>query len=112
MVDPADNPDMHFQAYVDSTDVTIGGTAFILESVIGGGEFGRVLGSTHVKIKDHCQIGVGAGKVKDGKPVRYTDGYDYGAGATINQFIDPTTTEVTPENKLRTPPQRFRSHRL
>ena len=100
VVDPADNPDMHFQAYVDSTDVTIGGTAFILESVIGGGEFGRVLGSTHVKIKDHCQIGVGAGKVKDGKPVRYTDGYDYGAGATINQFIDPTTTEVTPENKL------------
>ena len=47
---PGDNPDTHFTAYVGSTDVTIGGTAFVLESIIGGGEFGRVLGDTKVTI--------------------------------------------------------------
>ena len=85
---PSDNPDTHFQTYVGSTDVTIGGTAFIMESIIGGGEFGRVLGNTLVKIEGG-QIGVGNGKWEtvDGieKPIRYTDA----------QFIDPTTTIVT-----------------
>ena len=85
VVDPSTNPDMHFQAYVNETDVTIGGTAFILESVIGGGEFGRVLGDTKVTIKDHCQIGVGEGKVVNGKPVPYDE----------NEFINPLTTTVT-----------------
>lgn len=80
--------------------MTIGGTALIMESIIGGGEFGRVLGNTLVKIQDHCQIGVGEGKVENGKPIRYTDGYDYGNGPTTNQFIDPTTTEVTEDNAL------------
>ena len=70
--DPATNPDTHFKAYVGSTDVTIGGTAFIMEGVIGGGEFGRVLGNTLVKIQENCQIGVGEGKAADGKPVKYT----------------------------------------
>ena len=102
--DPSTNPDTHFKTYVGSTDVTIGGTAFILESVIGGGEFGRVLGNTLVKIKDHCQIGVGDGQWETvagvDKPIRYTDGYDYGSGATTNQFIDPTVTPVTDGNKL------------
>ena len=102
--DPSDEPDTHFKSYVGSTDVTIGGTAFVLESIIGGGEFGRVLGNTLVKIQDHCQIGVGAGQTEevDGvlKPKRYTDGYDYGNGATPNQFINPLTTPVTDENKL------------
>ena len=94
--DPAEYPDTHFTSYVGETDVTIGGTAFVLESIIGGGEFGRVLGDTKVTIQDHCQIGVGEGKVDaNNKPIRYTDGYDYGAGATTNQFIDPTTTAVT-----------------
>ena len=85
--DPAVNPDMHFQAYVGSTDVTIGGTAFIMESIIGGGEFGRVLGNTLVKIQDNCQIGVGDGQYNvDGSgnpttPKRYADA----------DFIDPTT---------------------
>ena len=69
---PADNPDVHFTAYVNETDVTIKGNAFILESIIGGGEFGRVLGNTKVKIEGG-QIGVGAGKAEDGKPVRYTE---------------------------------------
>jgi len=102
--DPATNPDTHFKTYVNETDVTIGGTAFILESVIGGGEFGRVLGNTLVKIQGNCQIGVGDGQTEtvDGvlKPKRYTDGTDYGSGATTNQFIDPTVTPVTDGNKL------------
>ena len=71
--DPAVEPDAHFKTYVGSTNVTIGGTAFILESIIGGGEFGRVLGNTNVTIQDQCQIGVGKGKAENGKPIRYTD---------------------------------------
>ena len=78
--DPAKYPDTHFTSYVGSTDVTIGGTALIMESIIGGGEFGRVLGNTLVKIEGG-QIGVGAGMVQDGKPVRYDDA----------NFIDPST---------------------
>ena len=74
--DPAKEPDTHFKSYVGSTDVTIGGTAFVLESIIGGGEFGRVLGNTKVTITGNCQIGVGAGTDMvdaNGKPVRYTE---------------------------------------
>ena len=79
--DPADHPDTHFSSYVGSTDVTIGGNALIMESIIGGGEFGRVLGSTLVKIEGG-QIGVGAGKVDaDNKPIRYAD----------DDFINPST---------------------
>ena len=55
---PSDDPDTHFKTYVNETDVTIKGNAFILESIIGGGEFGRVLGNTLVKIEGG-QIGVG-----------------------------------------------------
>ena len=91
--DPADEPDTHFKSYVGSTDVTIGGTAFILESIIGGGEFGRVLGNTLVKIEGG-QIGVGANQTETVggvlKPKRYTEA----------QFIDPTTTTVTDANAL------------
>lgn len=88
--DPATHPDMHFTAYVNETDVTIGGDAFILESIIGGGEFGRVLGDTHVTIQDHCQIGVGYQQTEGGKPKRYTD----------EQFVDPSTTTITNTNAL------------
>ena len=72
--DPADNPDTHFTAYVNETDVTVDGSAFVLESVIGGGEFGRVLGNTLVKIKGG-QIGVGENQTEEGgkKPKRYTE---------------------------------------
>ena len=70
--DPSDDPDTHFKTYVNNTDVTIKGDAFILESIIGGGEFGRVLGNTLVKIEGG-QIGVGANKVdENNKPIRYT----------------------------------------
>ena len=83
--DPSANPDSHFKTYVNNTDVTIGGTAFILESIIGGGEFGRVLGNTLVKIQDNCQIGVGDGQWETvagvDKPKRYADA----------DFIDPST---------------------
>ena len=88
--DPATHPDTHFTSYVGSTDVTISGTALIMESIIGGGEFGRVLGNTLVKIEGG-QIGIGAGKVDgDNKPIRYTD----------DQFVDPLTTTITDANAL------------
>ena len=83
---PEEDPDADFRTYVKETDVTIGGTAFIMEGVIGGGEFGRVLGNTLVKIQDHCQVGVGYDQketVNDVlKPKRYADA----------DFIDPTTS--------------------
>ena len=88
--DPAAHPDTHFTSYVGETDVTIGGTALIMESIIGGGEFGRVLGNTLVKIEGG-QIGIGEGKV-DGsnRPIRYAD----------NQFVNPLTTTITDANAL------------
>ena len=70
--DPSADQDTHFKTYVNNTDVTISGDAFIVGSIIGGGEFGRVLGNTLVKIEGG-QIGVGEGKAADGKPVRYTE---------------------------------------
>ena len=88
--DPATHPDTHFTSYVGSTDVTIGGTALIMESIIGGGEFGRVLGKTLVKIEGG-QIGIGEGMVDgDNKPIRYTEG----------QFVNPLETTITNENAL------------
>ena len=88
--DPADNPDTHFTAYVGSTDVTIGGTALIMESIIGGGEFGRVLGNTLVKIQGG-QIGIGEAMVDNNKqPIRYTD----------DQFVDPLNTTIDAGNAL------------
>ncbi len=88
--DPATHPDTHFTSYVGETDVTIGGTALVMESIIGGGEFGRVLGNTLVKIEGG-QIGIGEGKV-DGsnRPIRYAD----------NQFVNPLTTTITSANAL------------
>ena len=87
--DPETHPDTHFTAYVNETDVTIEGNAFVLESIIGGGEFGRVLGDTNVKIKGG-QIGVGANQTKDGKPLRYSD----------DKFVDPSVTQITDDNAL------------
>ena len=88
--DPATHPDTHFTSYVGSTDVTIGGTALIMESIIGGGEFGRVLGNTLVKIEGG-QIGIGEGMVDgDNKPIRYTD----------DKFVNPLTTTITNANAL------------
>ena len=84
--DPADKPDTHFKSYVNETDVTIRGTAFIQEGIIGGGEFGRVLGNTLVKIEGG-QIGVGDQQYDPvtNKPLRYSDA----------KFIDPTINTIT-----------------
>ena len=49
--------------YVNTTDVTISGKAFITGSVYGGAENGHVLSNTWVKIQGG-QIGCGAGKTK------------------------------------------------
>ena len=91
--DPATHPDTHFTSYVGSTDVTIGGTALIMESIIGGGEFGRVLGNTLVKIEGG-QIGIGANQTETVsgvlQPKRYRD----------DQFVNPLTTTVTSTNAL------------
>ena len=74
-----------------STDVTVGGTALIMESIIGGGEFGRVLGNTLVKIQGG-QIGIGEGKIDgNNQPIRYTD----------DQFVDPLNTTITAGNALK-----------
>ena len=72
--DPIANPDTHFKTYVYETDVTIKDDAFIVGSIIGGGEFGRVLGNTLVKIEGG-QIGVGENQTKENglKPKTYTD---------------------------------------
>ena len=55
---PNDDKDADFHTYVNETDVTISGTALIMASVYGGGENGRVLHDTHVKIQGG-QIGCG-----------------------------------------------------
>ena len=91
--DPATHPDTHFTSYVGSTDVTIGGTALIMESIIGGGEFGRVLGNTLVKVEGG-QIGIGANQTETVsgvlQPKRYSDA----------QFVNPMTTTITNSNAL------------
>lgn len=90
VADPATDLDTDFRTYVKETDVTIGGTAFILESIIGGGEFGRVLGDTHVTIQENCQIGVGYQQEEDGRPKRYAN----------EKFVNPATTPITNDNAL------------
>ena len=87
--DPTTHPDTHFTAYVNETDVTIKDGAFVLESIIGGGEFGRVLGNTKVKIEGG-QIGVGANQTEEGKPKRYSD----------DKFVDPSEITITDDNAL------------
>ena len=82
--DPAENPDIDFEAYVKETNVTIEGTALICGGVYGGSENGRVRGDTHVYIKGG-QIGVGEGA---------EGAYDE------DKFINPIKTPVTAENAL------------
>jgi hypothetical protein len=68
VLNPALDEDADFHTYVNKTDVTISGTALIMASVYGGGENGRVLGDTHVKIQGG-QIGSGDTEVVGGKTV-------------------------------------------
>lgn len=48
-------------ALATKTEVTIGDNAFVMGSVYGGSENGRVQEDTHVTIQDNCQIGCGDG---------------------------------------------------
>ena len=66
--DPGINTEVDYKTFVDKTEVTIGGYAFVKGSVYGGSENGHVLHDTHVVITDKCQIGNG-----DGVNRRYTD---------------------------------------
>ena len=65
---PNDVKDADFHTFVNKTDVTISGTALIMASVYGGGENGRVLHDTHVKIQGG-QIGSGDTETVGGKTV-------------------------------------------
>ena len=65
--DPDVDKDADFHTYVNNTDVTISG-GIIMASVYGGGENGRVLGDTHVKIQGG-QIGSGDTETVGGKTV-------------------------------------------
>ncbi len=58
MTNPEVNPAVDYMAYVNTTDVTISGNAFVKGSVYGGSESGHVLGDTYVKIQGG-QIGAG-----------------------------------------------------
>ncbi|MBR1410667.1 MAG: hypothetical protein IJ580_06175 [Prevotella sp.] len=61
VADPATYKNVEFMAYVDKTDVTISGNAFVTGAVYGGSESGHVLHDTKVTIKENCQIGCGDG---------------------------------------------------
>ncbi len=88
--DPSADVDADFHCYVNSTNVTISGTALIMASVYGGGENGRVLGDTHVTIAGG-QIGCGEKQIDgSGNPIRYAE----------SAFINPLETLVTDGNAL------------
>ena len=66
---PNDVKDADFHTFVNKTDVTISG-GLIMASVYGGGENGRVLNDTHVKIKGGQ---IGCGEAPAGVPKIYTE---------------------------------------
>ena len=66
---PNDVKDADFHTFVNKTDVTISG-GLIMASVYGGGENGRVLNDTHVKIKGGQ---IGCGDAPGNVPKVYTD---------------------------------------
>ena len=62
-------------AYVNETEVTISGTAFVKGSVYGGSENGHVLGDTWVKINGG-QIGCGKNTTKPFPEEKFAAGYE------------------------------------
>ena len=66
---PNDDKDADFHTYVNKTDVTISG-GLIMASVYGGGENGRVLNDTHVKIQGGQ---IGCGEAPGNVPKIYTE---------------------------------------
>ena len=75
---PNDVKDADFHTFVNKTDVTISG-GLIMASVYGGGENGRVLNDTHVKIKGGQ---IGCGEAPGNVPRVYTEGE--WASASVN----------------------------
>ena len=55
-------PNLERVIFVNKTEVSISGTAFVKGSVYGGSESGHVLSDTHVVIDGDCQIGCGYDK--------------------------------------------------
>ena len=83
---PEDEPTVNYKAYVNNSNVTIGGNAFVKGSVYGGSENGHVLNNTHVIIQDECQIGNGWNPTKNN-----------GAGGGVNR---PYTAQEWAGNSL------------
>ncbi len=75
---PNDVKDADFHTFVNKTDVTISG-GLIMASVYGGGENGRVLNDTHVKIQGGQ---IGCGEAPAGVPKIYSE--QEWASASVN----------------------------
>ena len=77
-IDAKMNTKVAILAFVDSTDVTVNGTAFVRGCVFGGAENGHVLHNTGVKIGGDCQIG-------SGHILLYDDGGNITANTGLNR---------------------------
>ena len=100
---PAEDADADFRTYVNSTDVTIGGTALIMASVYGGGENGRVLGNTHVTIEGGqigCSDVTGTGTNENPYvPKVYTEGqWETAINAVSSENPDPSEIDAAAAN--------------
>lgn len=113
--DLTDYPNLERVVYVNKTDVTINGTAFVKGSVYGGAESGHVFGDTHVTIDGSCQIGCGYDKTfnngegkepgKDLDRVYTTSEWAYDVTADDTKFLYecnswPFTEPYTPYDKF------------
>ena len=89
-----ENPHTPTINFVNTTEVIIGGNAFVKGSVYGGAENGHVLDSTYVRIEGG-QIGCGwdASKTTDGER-------DLDAPYDGDDFFNPSETAVTEGNVL------------
>ena len=89
--DLTDYPNLERVVYVNETDVTINGAAFVKGSVYGGSESGHVFGDTHVTIDGNCQIGCGydgsTGGSGDLNRVYTADEWAYNVTADDSKFL-------------------------
>ena len=107
--DVAVYPNLERVVYVNETDVTISGTAFVKGSVYGGAESGHVFGDTHVTIDGDCQIGCGydgsTGGSGDLNRVYTADEWAYDVTSDNTKFLYecnswPFTEPYTPYDKF------------
>ena len=107
--DVAVYPNLERVVYVNETDVTISGTAFVKGSVYGGSESGHVFGNTHVTIDGDCQIGCGydgsTGGSGDLNRVYTADEWAYDVTSDNTKFLYecnswPFTEPYTPYDKF------------